>query len=63
MELPKTIVIDNGTGFTKMGYAGNSDPSHKFPTVISTSSAQPTNNKKFNEQLGKGLDFAEATGN
>ncbi len=34
MEAIKTIVIDNGTGFTKMGYAGNLEPSHKFPTVI-----------------------------
>ncbi len=34
VDTVKTIVIDNGTGFTKMGYAGNSEPSHKFPTVI-----------------------------
>ena len=34
MEYLKTMVIDNGTGFTKMGYAGNSEPTHKFPTCI-----------------------------
>uniref|UniRef100_A0A7S3JGF0 Actin-related protein 3 n=1 Tax=Euplotes harpa TaxID=151035 RepID=A0A7S3JGF0_9SPIT len=28
------IVIDNGTGFTKMGFAGNLDPSFIIPSVI-----------------------------
>jgi actin-related protein 3 len=28
------IVIDNGTGFTKMGFAGNIDPSIVLPSVI-----------------------------
>ena len=31
---PATIVIDNGTGFTKMGYAGNLEPSFIIPSVI-----------------------------
>lgn len=30
------VVIDNGTGYTKMGYAGNSEPSFIFPTLIGT---------------------------
>ncbi|KAF9357192.1 Arp2/3 complex subunit, actin nucleation center [Mortierella sp. NVP85] len=30
------VVIDNGTGFTKMGFAGNNDPSFIIPTVIAT---------------------------
>eukprot|EP01122_Echinamoeba_exundans_P003088 TRINITY_DN13245_c0_g1_i1.p1 TRINITY_DN13245_c0_g1~~TRINITY_DN13245_c0_g1_i1.p1 ORF type:complete len:498 (+),score=165.86 TRINITY_DN13245_c0_g1_i1:70-1494(+) len=30
------VVIDNGTGYTKMGYAGNSEPSYIFPTTIAT---------------------------
>ncbi|KAK3820851.1 MAG: actin family [Linnemannia elongata] len=30
------VVIDNGTGFTKMGFAGNNDPSFIQPTVIAT---------------------------
>jgi len=30
------LVIDNGTGYTKMGYAGNSEPSYIFPTMIAT---------------------------
>jgi len=33
MQRP-TCVIDNGTGYTKMGYAGNAEPSHIVPTVI-----------------------------
>ena len=28
------VVIDNGTGFTKMGYAGNLDPDFVIPTCI-----------------------------
>ncbi|KAG8461873.1 hypothetical protein KFE25_013892 [Diacronema lutheri] len=30
------VVIDNGTGYTKMGYAGNCEPSFIVPTVIGT---------------------------
>jgi actin-related protein len=30
----KTVVIDNGTGYTKMGYAGNFDPNYIIPTCI-----------------------------
>ncbi|KAJ3357227.1 Actin- protein 3 [Entophlyctis luteolus] len=32
----KAVVIDNGTGYTKMGYAGNNDPQFIIPTVIAT---------------------------
>jgi len=28
------VVIDNGTGYTKMGYAGNNDPSYIVPSQI-----------------------------
>ena len=31
------VVIDNGTGYTKMGYAGNMEPSYLIPTVIADS--------------------------
>ena len=34
---PSTVVIDNGTGYTKMGYAGNMEPSYLIPSVIATS--------------------------
>lgn len=30
------VVIDNGTGYTKMGYAGSSEPSYVIPTLIGT---------------------------
>ncbi|KIJ41966.1 hypothetical protein M422DRAFT_209110 [Sphaerobolus stellatus SS14] len=30
------IVCDNGTGYSKIGFAGNSDPSFVFPTAIAT---------------------------
>lgn len=30
----KALVIDNGTGFTKMGFSGNLDPDFVFPTAI-----------------------------
>lgn len=33
---PPTVVIDNGTGYTKMGYAGNLDPSYLIPSTIAT---------------------------
>lgn len=31
---PATVVIDNGTGYSKMGYAGNMEPSYMMPSVI-----------------------------
>lgn len=33
----QTVIIDNGTGYTKMGYAGNMEPSYLVPTAISDS--------------------------
>jgi actin-related protein 3 len=30
------VVIDNGTGYTKMGYAGNTEPQYIIPTAIAT---------------------------
>jgi len=43
------VVIDNGTGYTKMGYAGNSEPSFIIPSVIGTREAQ-------NKREWKGLE-------
>lgn len=37
---PPTVVIDNGTGYSKMGYAGNMDPSYIIPSVIATSESK-----------------------
>ncbi|WFD01243.1 Arp2/3 complex subunit, actin nucleation center [Malassezia yamatoensis] len=39
MSRSNVIVLDNGTGYTKMGYAGNSEPSYVFPTAIATPSS------------------------
>ncbi|KAH8926067.1 Actin/actin-like protein [Atractiella rhizophila] len=36
------IVIDNGTGYSKLGFAGNSDPSFVFPTAIAVRSGPGT---------------------
>lgn len=33
------VVIDNGTGYTKMGYAGNTEPQYIIPTAIATKGA------------------------
>jgi actin-related protein 3 len=33
------VVIDNGTGYTKMGYAGNCEPSYIIPSVIAVNDA------------------------
>ena len=33
---PPAVVIDNGTGYSKMGYAGNNDPSYIIPSAVAT---------------------------
>lgn len=39
------VVIDNGTGFTKMGYSGNYEPQFIIPTYISVASDKKVTNK------------------
>lgn len=34
------VVIDNGTGYTKMGYAGNVEPQYIVPTVAGFKATQ-----------------------
>jgi len=48
---PPTVVIDNGTGYSKMGYAGNLDPSYIIPSTIATSLAKKQVNKFDNPDL------------
>ncbi|CAE6426658.1 unnamed protein product [Rhizoctonia solani] len=36
MALLAPIISDNGSGYSKLGFAGNSDPSFVFPTAIAT---------------------------
>jgi len=38
------VVIDNGTGYTKMGYAGNFEPNYLIPTIIATSGEKHKSN-------------------
>lgn len=42
MNYNKVVVIDNGTGFTKMGWAGNPEPTYDIPTVIADHIDKPT---------------------
>ncbi|KAF8143963.1 hypothetical protein K438DRAFT_1993301 [Mycena galopus ATCC 62051] len=45
MSVLAPIICDNGTGYSKVGFAGNSDPSFVFPTAIATKgSASMTSN-------------------
>lgn len=44
-------VIDNGTGYSKMGYAGNCEPSFIIPTVIGTKGANQKSSYKGIEDL------------
>ena len=51
------IVIDNGTGFTKMGYAGNLDPDFVIPTAIAdlekkSTLSVSTKNDEYNYYIG-----------
>ena len=39
-------MIDNGTGYTKMGYSGNNDPQFIIPTAIATNSLTQAQAKK-----------------
>jgi len=34
MSTRPPVVIDNGTGYTKMGYAGNYEPNYIVPSLI-----------------------------
>ncbi|CAG8677079.1 5431_t:CDS:2 [Gigaspora rosea] len=34
MDTSKTLVVDNGTGFVKVGYAGSNFPQYVFPSVV-----------------------------
>jgi actin-related protein 3 len=53
----QAVVIDNGTGYTKMGYAGNLDPDFVIPTSIAdldkkTNLSVSTKNDEYNYYIG-----------
>lgn len=45
---PATVVIDNGTGYSKMGYAGNMEPSYMMPSVVAFNVAKVSLNSFIN---------------
>ena len=54
----QAVVIDNGTGFTKMGYAGNLDPDFVVPTAIAdldkkSTLSVSTKNDEYNYYIGE----------
>ena len=57
MEERATVVIDNGTGYTKMGYAGNMEPSYLIPSVVATPMQKSTASEKKNIMYNPELDF------
>ncbi|CCK68466.1 actin-related protein 3 KNAG_0B00170 [Huiozyma naganishii CBS 8797] len=48
------VVMDNGTGLTKLGFAGNDSPSWIFPTAIATSQGTATGSNKNKAQATGG---------
>jgi len=51
------VVIDNGTGYTKMGYAGNCEPQYITPTVISTQEGKGSQKAATQKKGIEDLDF------
>lgn len=49
------VVMDNGTGYTKLGFAGNDAPSFVFPTVIAT--AKGSSGGNISRKGTEDLDF------
>jgi len=45
MSVLAPIICDNGTGYSKVGFAGNSDPSFVFPTAIATRGSTSTSSR------------------
>ncbi|OCF31589.1 actin binding protein [Kwoniella heveanensis CBS 569] len=54
MSRQPPLVIDNGTGYTKMGFAGNSEPSFVFPTVIATHQSASAGSSNASSGAGGG---------
>ena len=59
------MVIDNGTGYTKMGYAGNMEPSYLIPSCIAKAVPKVSIDvsalaaKKFDSSISRVLDTSE----
>ena len=53
-QLP-AIVIDNGTGYTKLGYAGNREPQYIIPSTIAIKESMKVGDQA-SRRLTKGID-------
>eukprot|EP01119_Soliformovum_irregulare_P008559 TRINITY_DN21674_c0_g1_i1.p1 TRINITY_DN21674_c0_g1~~TRINITY_DN21674_c0_g1_i1.p1 ORF type:complete len:419 (+),score=111.26 TRINITY_DN21674_c0_g1_i1:75-1331(+) len=51
------VVIDNGTGYSKMGYAGNCEPQYIVPTVIATQEGKGAQKAATQKKGVEDLDF------
>jgi len=51
------VVIDNGTGYTKMGFAGNCEPQYIVPTIIATSESKAAQTAANQKKGVEDLDF------
>ncbi|KAI0241048.1 Actin-related protein 3 [Lamellibrachia satsuma] len=49
------VVIDNGTGYTKMGYAGNTEPQYILPSCIAVKETAGVGDQSI-RRLGKGVE-------
>lgn len=49
------VIIDNGTGYTKMGYAGNTEPQFIIPSAIAVKETATVGNKHVS-RMGKGVE-------
>lgn len=49
------VVIDNGTGYTKMGYAGNTEPQFIVPSAIAVKESASVGGKS-SQWIGKGVE-------
>jgi len=54
---PATVVIDNGTGYSKMGYAGNMEPSYMMPSVIAMNVAKKTGTSMTKNFFNQEMDY------
>ncbi|PVU93288.1 hypothetical protein BB561_003369 [Smittium simulii] len=50
------VVIDNGTGYTKMGFAGNTDPQYTIPTVIGLPNKSAKLTSRYGIASKRGID-------
>lgn len=59
-QLP-AIVMDNGTGYSKLGFAGNDAPSLVIPTTIATRSARTSTGLQSSQSLSGNLASKRGT--